>query len=70
MQRSTGNRAGPVAGWHACELAALAMKKPIQRAILLEDVLSDFLEVEDILLQLKLKDALRPLTRAGPFRCT
>lgn len=46
------------------------MKKPIQRAILLEDVLSDFLEVEDILLQLKLKDALRPLTRAGPFRCT
>jgi hypothetical protein len=37
------------------------MKKLFNRAILLEDVLSDFLEVEDILLRLELKNALQPL---------
>lgn len=37
------------------------MKKPVQRVILLEDVLSDILEVEDLLLQLELKDELQPL---------
>jgi hypothetical protein len=39
-----------------------AMRKPVQRAILLEDVLRDFLEVEDILLKLELKGVLQPLT--------
>jgi adenosine deaminase len=38
------------------------MKKPAKRATLLEHVLSDFLKLEDILLQLELKDALQPLT--------
>jgi hypothetical protein len=38
------------------------MKKTVKRATLLEDVLNDFLEVEDILLQLELKDAIQPLT--------
>ena len=38
------------------------MKKPVKRASLLEDVLSDFLKIEDILLQLELKNALQPLT--------
>ena len=38
------------------------MKKPVQRVSLLEDVLSDFMEVEDILLKLELKDKLQPLT--------
>ena len=38
------------------------MKKPVKRATLLEHVLSDFLKVEDILLQVELKDALQPLT--------
>jgi hypothetical protein len=38
------------------------MKKSVKRATLLEHVLSDFLKLEDILLQLELKDALQPLT--------
>ena len=38
------------------------MKKSAKRATLLEHVLSDFLKLEDILLQLELKDALQPLT--------
>ena len=38
------------------------MKKPVKRAILLEDVLSDFLEVENILLKMELKNALQPLS--------
>jgi hypothetical protein len=38
------------------------MKKPVKRASLLEHVLSDFLEVEDILLKLDLKGELQPLT--------
>ena len=38
------------------------MKKPVQRVILLEEVLADILEVEDMLLQLELKDALQPLS--------
>ena len=38
------------------------MKKPVQRVSLLEDVLSDFMEVEDILLKLELKEKLQPLT--------
>jgi hypothetical protein len=38
--------------------AIIAMKKPVKRAILLEDVLRDFLEVEDILLKLELKGIL------------
>jgi SNF2 family DNA or RNA helicase len=38
------------------------MRKPVQRPILLEDVLRDFLEVEDILLKLELKGVLQPLT--------
>ena len=36
-----------------------AMKKPVSRATLLEDLLSDFLEVEDMLLKLELKDGPR-----------
>ena len=39
-----------------------AMKKPVSQATLLEDLLSDFLEVEDILLKLELEDRTRPLT--------
>jgi hypothetical protein len=39
-----------------------AMKKPVSRATLLEYLLSDFIEVEDMLLQLELKDGTRPLT--------
>jgi len=39
-----------------------AMKKPVRRATLLEDLLSDFLEIEDIPLKMELKDELRPLT--------
>jgi hypothetical protein len=38
------------------------LKKPVSRATLLEHSLSDFLEVEDILLKLELKDGTRPLT--------
>jgi hypothetical protein len=38
------------------------MKKPVQRVSLLEDVLSDFFEVEDVLVKLKLKNKLQPLT--------
>jgi hypothetical protein len=38
------------------------MKKPVKRASLLEHVLSDFLEVEDILLKLELQGELQPLT--------
>jgi hypothetical protein len=38
------------------------MKKPVQRVSLLEDVLSDLMEVEDILLKLELKEKLQPLT--------
>ena len=38
------------------------MRKPVKRASLLEDVLSDFLEVEDILLKLELQGELQPLT--------
>jgi hypothetical protein len=38
------------------------MKKPVKRAILLEAVLSDLLEVEDILLKVELDNWLYPLT--------
>ena len=38
------------------------MKKPVQRVSLLEDVLSDFFEVEDVLVNLELKNKLQPLT--------
>jgi hypothetical protein len=38
------------------------LKKPVSRATLLEYSLSDFLEVEDILLKGELKDGTRPLT--------
>ena len=38
------------------------MKKPVQRVSLLEDVLSDFFEVEDVLVKLELKNELQPLT--------
>jgi SNF2 family DNA or RNA helicase len=38
------------------------MKKPVKRAILLEAVLSDFLEVEEILLKVELNSWLYPLT--------
>jgi|GraSoiStandDraft_4_1057263.scaffolds.fasta_scaffold1114933_1 hypothetical protein len=38
------------------------MKKPVERVSLLEDVLSDFFEVEDILVKLELKNDLQPLT--------
>ena len=38
------------------------MRKPVKRASLLEHVLSDFLEVEDILLKLELQGELQPLT--------
>jgi hypothetical protein len=38
------------------------MRKPVKRASLLEPVLSDFLEVEDILLKLELQGELQPLT--------
>jgi hypothetical protein len=38
------------------------MKKPVKRVSLLEDVLSDFFEVEDILMRLELKNELQPLT--------
>jgi hypothetical protein len=37
----------------------LAMKKPIKRVTLLEDVLSDFLEVEGILTRLQILEALQ-----------
>jgi hypothetical protein len=42
--------------------AILTRKKPVRRATLLEDVLRDFLEVEDTLLKLELKGVLQPLT--------
>jgi len=35
------------------------MKKPIKRVTLLEDVLSDFLEVEGILTKLQIQEALQ-----------
>jgi hypothetical protein len=38
------------------------MKKPVQRVSLLEDALSDFFEVEDVLVKLELKNKLQPLT--------
>jgi hypothetical protein len=38
------------------------MRKPVKRASLLEHVLSDFLEVEDILLKLEFQGELQPLT--------
>ena len=38
------------------------MKKPVKRVNLLENVLSDFLEVEDILLKVELKKELEPLS--------
>jgi len=38
------------------------MKKPVERVSLLEDVLSDFFEVEDVLVKLELKNKLQPLT--------
>jgi hypothetical protein len=38
------------------------MKKPVERVSPLEDVLSDFFEVEDILVKLELKNDLQPLT--------
>ena len=38
------------------------MRKPVKRASLLEPVLSDFLEVEDILLKFELQGELQPLT--------
>ena len=38
------------------------MKRPVRRASWLENVLSDFLEVEDILLKLELKDDVQSLT--------
>jgi len=37
------------------------MKKPVERVSLLEDVLSDFFEVEDILVKLELKNKLQSL---------
>lgn len=37
-----------------------AMKKPVSRATLLEYLLSDFIEVEDMLLQLELRTVLGP----------
>jgi hypothetical protein len=39
-----------------------AMKRRGSRATLLEDILSDLIEVEDMLLELELKDSVRPLT--------
>jgi hypothetical protein len=38
------------------------MKKPVKRVNLLENVLSDLLEVEDILLKVELKKELEPLS--------
>ena len=38
------------------------MKKPVRRVSLLEDVLSDFLEVDDLLATLEQEGALQPLT--------
>ena len=38
------------------------MKKPVKRVSLLENVLSDLLEAEDILLNLELTKGLEPLT--------
>jgi hypothetical protein len=38
------------------------MKRPVRRPSLLENVLSDFLEMEDLLLKLELKEDLQPLT--------
>jgi hypothetical protein len=46
-----------------------AMKKPVSQATLLEDLLSDFLEVEDILLKLELEDRTRPLTTKETRLC-
>jgi len=42
--------------------AAGATKRPVRRGTLLEDLLSDILEIEEILLQMELKDGLEPLT--------
>jgi hypothetical protein len=39
-----------------------AVKKPVSRATLLEELLSEFLELEDMLLKIELKNALQPLT--------
>jgi hypothetical protein len=45
------------------ELAERAlMKKPVKRVSLLEDVLSDFFDVENILMKSELKNELQPLT--------
>jgi len=38
------------------------MKKPVKRVSLLEDLLSDFIEIEDILLKLELTNELQPLS--------
>jgi hypothetical protein len=46
-----------------------AMKKPVSQATLLEDLLSDFLEVEDILLKLELEDRTRLLTTKETRLC-
>jgi len=42
------------------ERKAMNMKKPVSRATLLEYLLSDFIEVEDMLLQLELRTVLGP----------
>ena len=39
-----------------------AMKKPVRRATLLEEVLSGFLDIEDVLLKMELQNGLKPLT--------
>jgi hypothetical protein len=57
-----GRPVSPVQAWHTYEERLPPMKKPVKRASLLEHVLSDFLEVEDILLKLELKGELQPLT--------
>lgn len=37
-------------------------KKPVRRATLLEDLLSDLLEIKDLVLKMELNDGLKPLT--------
>jgi hypothetical protein len=46
-----------------------AIEKPVGRATLLQDLLRDFLEVEDILLKLELEDRTRPLTTKETRLC-
>jgi len=55
----------PRVGYHALAMkkpVVPSMKKTVRRATLLEDLLSDLLEIEDLLMKMELKNALDPAT--------